>query len=448
MQVAEALSDKRVQAWAADLGALAADVSWTSTTSSEEMHDVLLSLSTDTRAAVLQHMLARITPARALTTLPPTLHPYLVAAMVDSTGELVLPRASSPAVAPFMAILPSLHASGCPPLRNLDCSGSEVRPSSCHLLTEVLSRQPGISHLALAVPEPHAASARVLHMLLPSLQALPALLHLELCSPQHDSTISLTTVDALAAALSSLRYLNQLTVEDIDCHVDLSPSPDPDTAVARIATHAAVKNGQLARALSAVAAHPSITTLRFVCVNMLSALPWPPVFPTLRDLDVVCWLADPHDNVVRLEELTRRQVAAATPDHDAAVELPALTSLSFALCSEQGGALEYEVHRAIAAVLHPRWMPIGAGPGGEASDNRHCPLLASLWINLSFFKAPISLPTERRVWQQLGGVPTLPPCTYHAVPGSFPTRHSPCHPFFFFSIAVVNVAALRQVMRG
>lgn len=389
MQVAEALSDTRMQQWAALLASEAVNTPWTSSSGSEDMHDMLLSLSTDARTAVLERMLDSMSPSIALLTLPATLHPHLVAAMLDSSGSLSLPP-DPLATPPFMVALPSLAHSAAPPLRNLDCSAAALQPSSCHLLTDVLTHTTALSTLILGLPDSPPRAARVLRALLPPLTAASALLRLEICSPGRSAAVSLDAVDALSGDLASLPHLETLLLLDVDCAVTPTEAP-PDVASSARA-HAAVLRGQLARLLAAVAAHPHVAELQLECIHMHAALPWPAAFPVLRDLEVTCWLADPAGKPW-LADLAQAQRTADAPH---AVHFPALTRLQFALSADDGRASQTEVARAVQAAVHPGWVPIGAGLGPDL-----CPELQSLGIDVGNFRLPLGAHAERSIWTSL-----------------------------------------------
>lgn len=370
-----------MERWVALLASEAVNIPWTSISGSKDMHDILLRLSKNVRTAVLEHLLKSMSPSKALLTLPATLHPHLVAAMLDSSGALSLPP-DPLAAPPFMAALPLLAHSAAPPLRSLNCSATALQPSSCHLLTDVFSHNSALSSLTMGLSD----------VPLPPLAPASALLRLEICSPGRNATVSLDAVDALADALPSLSHLEALLVLDVDCAVK------PNEAALDVATsaraHAARLQRQLARFLTAVAAQPCIVELQLECLHMHAALPWPPVFPMLRDLEVMCWLADPAGKPW-FAELAQRQRAA---DAGRAVRFPALTQLQFGLKVDDRRARLGEVVEAVQCAVYPRWVPIGG-------RRDVCSELQSLGINVGAVRLSLEDHAEWVIWRNFAGTP-------------------------------------------
>eukprot|EP00892_Ulva_mutabilis_P002474 jgi/Ulvmu1/12227/UM086_0017.1 len=88
IQVADAVADARLQQWADVLCKRAAQCAW-SDARGEAMHESLLGLPENMRAAVPKQMLQDL-PRLAV---PPCLHSSIVAAMIDSDGRLEGPEA-------------------------------------------------------------------------------------------------------------------------------------------------------------------------------------------------------------------------------------------------------------------------------------------------------------------------------------------------------------------
>eukprot|EP00892_Ulva_mutabilis_P002481 jgi/Ulvmu1/12233/UM086_0023.1 len=93
LRVADALADKRMDAWAKVLGKRAAATPWQDAARCESMHAALLSLPPVLLIFVLRLMTPHESAARALLRMPPTLQPCIVAAMIAGSSTSLSPTA-------------------------------------------------------------------------------------------------------------------------------------------------------------------------------------------------------------------------------------------------------------------------------------------------------------------------------------------------------------------
>lgn len=251
------------------------------------MHAALLSLPSNIRAQTLQQVLTHMPPDEALLCLPPTLHPFIVAAMITPDGELEYPFSEEVVNYPFLTQLRVLPPTGHPPLRSLLLDALILSPSTCYVLIDALASHPRLSQLRFDLPGETYPSLQVMRTLCPSLRAAESLRHLTVTN--HDCFTPIEVLQPLADALPALAALEELSVGPVDmCKTHGSgvefefPSAEDTVQLRR----------QWRAFLAAVAAHAPLSAFSLAYVHAYAPLPWPEAFPHLRQLTLHCESAD------------------------------------------------------------------------------------------------------------------------------------------------------------
>lgn len=277
LQVADALLDRRMLAWAKVFASRAAATDWGHATRAENMHAALLSLPPNVLTATLHQFVHEIGPPEALKRMPATLHPFIVAAMISSDGHIGYPYCHEDI---FMTQLRSLPNCGHPPLQALLLDGLVLTQSTCYVLHDILANNSRISHLHFDLPRKNATFFQVMKILCPSLAAAPGLSELTITNA--DQFAPVAALSPLAEALPSLTALERLSIAELDC---CKPAEACTTGLPSLAV-AEQQRTCWSHFLNAVASHPCLTSLTMTLVHAFEPLPWPDAFPRLEQLSL------------------------------------------------------------------------------------------------------------------------------------------------------------------
>lgn len=188
------------------------------------MIESLLNLPPNARMAVLQ--CTRRAPngsadnAKPLSQYPQALQPFLVSAMIDSSGTLSVPsqRNSSEQHEIVMRILPQLHTIGRQPLRCLDISAIHLAPASCRILSEMLSNHSSLSIVKLSIhgaPD-MAADSPIVQTLLPALRACTSVKKLSIVTGADSCSVHVAQqlLGERSSALAEMKHIRSLPADD------------------------------------------------------------------------------------------------------------------------------------------------------------------------------------------------------------------------------------------